>query len=67
MVVTSAPSACTANIRHERTAVAVDQHRARAAHAVLAAEVRAGEPAVLAQVVGERLARFGAAASAPGR
>ena len=55
---TSAPSACTANMRHERTAVAVDQHRAGAAHAVLAPEVRAGEPAVLAEEVGERLARL---------
>ena len=59
MVVTSAPSACTANIRHDRTGLAVDEDRARAAHAVLAPEVRAGEPAVLAQVVGERLARLG--------
>ena len=35
---------------------AVDEHRARAAHAVLAPEVGAGERAVLAEEVGERLA-----------
>ena len=39
----SAPSACTASIRHERAGCAVDQHRAGAADAVLAAEVRGGE------------------------
>ena len=36
--------------------VAVEQDGAGAAHAVLAPEVRAGEPAVLAQEVGQRLA-----------
>ena len=36
--------------------LAVDEHRARAAHAVLAPEVRAGERAVLPEEVGERLA-----------
>ena len=35
---------------------AVEQHGARAAHAVLAAEMGAGEPAVFAEEVGEGLA-----------
>src|SRR5207237_6015601 len=39
--------------------LAVDQHGAGAAHAVLAAQVRAGEPAVLAQRVGEVAPRLG--------
>src|SRR5262249_8533865 len=38
--------------------VAVDEHRARAADAVLTPQVRAGEVQVLAQRVGQRLARF---------
>ena len=38
--------------------LAVDEDGARAAHAVLAAEVGAGQPEVLAQGVGERLARL---------
>ncbi len=58
MVVTSAPSACTANIRQERTASPSTQHRAGAADAVLAAEVGAGEVAPLAQEVGEGEARL---------
>ena len=58
IVVTSVPSACTANIRHDAHRGAVDQHRARAADAVLATEVRPGQPALLAQEVGERRARF---------
>jgi hypothetical protein len=33
---------------------AVDQHRARAAHAVLAADVRAGQPDVVAERVGQQ-------------
>ena len=37
---------------------AVDEHRARTAHAVLATEVRPGEAALLAQEVRERRARF---------
>ena len=39
-------------------AAAVDEHRAGAAHAVLAAHVRAGEPEVLAEEVRERAARL---------
>ena len=39
--------------------LAVDQHRARPADAVLAADVRAGEPQVLAQEVDQQLARRG--------
>ena len=35
-------------------AAAVDQHRAGAAHAVLAAEMRAGEAELVAQEIGER-------------
>ncbi len=46
---------------------AVDQHRARAAHAVLAAEVRAGEVALLAEEVGERHARFDGRSCLPDR
>ena len=38
--------------------LAVDQDRARAADAVLASDVRAGEPEVLAQEVREQLARL---------
>ena len=37
---------------------AVDHHRARAAHAVLAAEVRAGEAEIVAEEVGECLAHL---------
>ena len=44
----------TANIRHERTGCAVEQHRARAADAVLAADVGAGQPQVVAQEVGQQ-------------
>ena len=39
-------------------AVAVDQHRAGAAHAVLAADMRAGEPERVAQEIGEQQARL---------
>ena len=42
-MVTSAPSAWTANMQARPHRVAVEQHRARAAHAVLAPEMRAGE------------------------
>ena len=58
IVVTSAPSACTANMQARAHGLAVEQHRARAAHAVLAAEVRARERALLAEEVGERLPRL---------
>ena len=46
---------------HEARAhgLAVDQHRARAAHAVLAPEVGAGQAEVLAQEVGQRHAHLG--------
>src|SRR5215472_5060288 len=40
---------------------AIHQHRARAAHAVLAADVGAGEPEILAQEIDEQLARLAAA------
>ena len=56
-VCTLAPSACTASIRQLRARRAVDQHRARAAHAVLAADVGAGEAELVAQEVGEVRAR----------
>ena len=54
---------------HEARAhrLAVDEHRARAAHAVLAAEVGAGELELLAQEVGERHAHFGRSPSAARR
>ena len=53
-----APSAWTAKTRHERIGCPSSEHGARAADAVLAAEVRAGEAEVLAQDVGERAARL---------
>src|SRR5690242_8695027 len=37
---------------------ALDEHGARAAHAVLAADVRAGEAELVAQEIGERQARL---------
>ena len=37
---------------------AADQYRARAAHSMLAADVRAGEVQLVAQEIGERQARF---------
>ena len=48
----------TASMRQERVACAVHHHGAGAAGAVLAAEMRRGETAALAQEVGERLARL---------
>ena len=66
-VVTSVPSACTANIRHERTASPSTQHRAGAAHAVLAAEVRAGQVAVLAEEVGQGQPRLDPSGDGLGR
>src|SRR6202043_4061194 len=57
------------NLRREREAAprraAVDQHGAGAADAVLAAEMRAGQLHLLAQKVGEMLARFYAAPQRP--
>ena len=47
----------TANSRQDRIGPAVDQHRAGAADAVLAADVGAGEPQVVAQRVGQQPAR----------
>ena len=47
MVSTRQPSACTASIRQPRTISPFDAHRAGAAHAVLAAEVRAGQARAL--------------------
>ena len=57
-VVTSRPSACTAEHQAGPDRRAVDQHRARPADAVLAGQVGAGQQEVLAQQVGERLARL---------
>ena len=53
-MVISVSTAETANIRQERIGPAVDQDRAGAAHAVLAADVGAGEPEVVAQRVGQQ-------------
>ena len=53
-VVIAAPSRLTANSRQERTGRAVDQDRAGAADAVLAADVGAGQPEVVAERVGEQ-------------
>ena len=49
MVSTSRPSACPASIRHELTAFAVDDHRAGAAVADVATELRARETELVAQ------------------
>ena len=53
-VVISWSAAETANIRHERIGRPSTQDRAGAADAVLAADVGAGEPEVVAQRVGEQ-------------
>ena len=53
-VVISWACAVTANIRQERIGCAVDEHGARAADAVLAADVGAGEGEVVAQEVGQQ-------------
>ena len=50
------PSACTANIRQERTGSPSTMHRAGAADAVLAADMRAGLPAILADRVDQACA-----------
>ena len=52
------PSACTANIRHERSAPVHYHDRACATHAMLAAEMRAGQAALFAQRISQGLARF---------
>ena len=56
-VVIVAPSAWTASIRQARAVRPFDRDRARAAHAVLAAQVRGRQVELLAQEVGERQAR----------
>ncbi len=58
IVVISEPAACTASIRHDADGLAVEQHRAGAADAVLATDVGAREPEVLAEEVGEGAARL---------
>ena len=50
------PSACAANSRHERTARPSSLHGAGAAHAVLAADVRAAQAERVAQEVGQQQA-----------
>ena len=62
MVSTSAPSHCTASIRQPRTISPFDAHRAGAAHAVLAADMAAGEREILAQEIDQCLARLDAGA-----
>ena len=57
-VVIAWPSACTANIRQERTGAPSTDHRAGAAHAVLAADMRAGEQQVVAQEIAQQQARL---------
>ena len=54
MVVISPPSCMTASVRHEFTRRPSTQHGARAALAVVAALLRAGEPELLAQRVEQR-------------
>ena len=66
-VASSRPFACTANIRQERIGDAVDEDGAGAAHAVLAADVRAGEAELVADEVDEQQARFDLAACSAGR
>jgi len=53
MVVTEAPSQATANVMQERAGEPSDQDRAGPAHAVLAADVRAGQELMAAQKVRE--------------
>ena len=48
----------TASVRHERVAIAVHHHGAGAAGAVLAAEMRRGQPAAVAHEIGQRLTRL---------
>ena len=57
IVSTRQPSAWAASIRQPRTGVPSTPHRARAAHAVLAADVRAGEPELVAEKVDQVLPR----------
>ena len=52
------PSACTASSRQERTATPSRRHRAGAADAVLAADVRARQPERVAEEVGEQQPRL---------
>ena len=52
-VVTSLPSVCTANIRQAAHRLSVEQHRAGAACAVLAPEMRPSEPALFAKIIRE--------------
>ena len=58
MVVISAASACTASSKQPRTAMPVEQDRAGAADAVLAAEMRPGKTEFAAQRFGEVLTRL---------
>ena len=60
-------STCTASIRHERAADAVDMHRARAAHAMLAADVRAGRAEFMPDEIRQQFARLAMAARVRGR
>ena len=55
---TERPSDITASVRQERVAIAVHHHGAGAAGAMLAAEMRRGQPAAVAQEVGQRLTRL---------
>ena len=56
-VVTAAPSASTASIRHESTLTPVDQDRARPALADETALLRPGQPEVVAQDLEQRVVR----------
>ena len=58
MVVTSPPSACAASIVQRLHRPAVDVHRARAALAGVAADVRAGQSELLAQELDEQRPRI---------
>ena len=67
MVVTSRPSACTASTVQHFTDSPSSEHGAGAAARRVAADVRAGEPDVVAQVVHEELPRLDVARCAPSR
>ncbi len=56
--VSARPSACTASIRQDADRLAVELHRARAAHAVLAADVGAGQPRLVADEVRQQRPRL---------
>ena len=57
-----APLACTANIKQERTGSSSNKNGARAADAVLTADMCPGESEIIANEIDQELARFHLAA-----